>query len=80
MPGTTQPGPPITTLSHQRWRLAAVRSGRIEELRHAYELNELKPELGAEPVGVPFASTKTTLAVSTIFRSVPDAAISSKAS
>ena len=25
---------------------AAVRSGRIEELRHAYELNELKPELG----------------------------------
>ena len=26
--------------------LAAVRSGKIEELRHAYELNELKPELG----------------------------------
>jgi hypothetical protein len=27
--------------------LAAVRSGRIEDLRHAWELNELKPDLGA---------------------------------
>jgi hypothetical protein len=35
--------------------LAAVRVGRIEELRHAYELNELKPELGPEPVGDPVA-------------------------
>jgi len=26
--------------------LGAVRSGRIEELRHAWELNELKPDLG----------------------------------
>src|SRR5262249_53229231 len=26
--------------------LSAVRSGRIEELRHAYERNELKPDLG----------------------------------
>jgi hypothetical protein len=26
--------------------LSAVRSGRIEELRHAWELNELKPDLG----------------------------------
>jgi hypothetical protein len=31
--------------------LAAVRSGRIEELRHAWELNELKPDLGADPAG-----------------------------
>jgi hypothetical protein len=31
--------------------LSAVRSGRIEELRHAWELNELKPDLGATPVG-----------------------------
>ena len=38
--------------------LAAVRSGRIEELRHAYELNELKPELGPEPVSDPVAHWK----------------------
>jgi hypothetical protein len=38
--------------------LAAVRTGRIEELRHAYELNELKPELGPEPVGDPVAHWK----------------------
>jgi hypothetical protein len=31
--------------------LAAVRAGRIEELRHAWELNELKPDLGAELAG-----------------------------
>jgi hypothetical protein len=35
--------------------LEAVRSGRIEDLRHAYELNELKPELGPEPVSDPVA-------------------------
>ena len=29
--------------------LSAVRSGRIEELRHAWELNELKPDLGEAP-------------------------------
>jgi len=38
--------------------LAAVRSGKIEELRHAYELNELKPELGPEAVGDPVAHWK----------------------
>jgi hypothetical protein len=38
--------------------LAAVRSGQIEELRHAFELNELKPELGPEPVGDPVAYWK----------------------
>jgi hypothetical protein len=38
--------------------LAAVRAGKIEELRHAYELNELKPELGAEPVSDPVAHWK----------------------
>jgi hypothetical protein len=38
--------------------LAAVRQGKIEELRHAYELNELKPELGPEPVGDPVAHWK----------------------
>ena len=35
--------------------LSAVRSGRIEELRHAWELNELKPDLGAASVGDPVA-------------------------
>jgi len=38
--------------------LAAVRAGNIEELRHAFELNELKPELGPEPVGDPVAYWK----------------------
>jgi hypothetical protein len=38
--------------------LAAVRSGQIEDLRHAYELNELKPELGAEAVSDPVAHWK----------------------
>jgi hypothetical protein len=31
--------------------LSAVRSGRIEELRHAWEPNELKPDLGVAPAG-----------------------------
>ena len=35
--------------------LAAVKSGRIEELRHAWELNELKPDLGTASVGDPVA-------------------------
>lgn len=30
--------------------LSAVKSGRIEELRHAWELNELKPDLGVASV------------------------------
>jgi hypothetical protein len=35
--------------------LSAVRAGRIEELRHAYDLNELKPDLGTGPVADPIA-------------------------
>ena len=38
--------------------LSAVKSGRIEDLRYAYELNELKPELAAEPVADPVAFWK----------------------
>ena len=38
--------------------LGAVRSGRIEELRHAFELNELKPELGPGLVPDPIAHWK----------------------
>ena len=35
--------------------LSAVRSGNIDALRHAYELNELKPDLGSGPVLDPVA-------------------------
>jgi hypothetical protein len=35
--------------------LGAVKSGRVEELRHAWELNELKPDLGVASVGDPVA-------------------------
>jgi hypothetical protein len=38
--------------------LSAVKSGRIEELRHAWELNELKPDLGVASVGDPVAYWK----------------------
>lgn len=38
--------------------LDAVRSGRIEELRTAYELNELKPDLGTKDAGDPVAHWK----------------------
>jgi hypothetical protein len=38
--------------------LSAVKSGRIEELRHAWELNELKPDLGVAQVGDPIAHWK----------------------
>jgi hypothetical protein len=35
--------------------LSAVSSGRIEDLRQAYDLNELKPDLAADPVADPVA-------------------------
>jgi len=38
--------------------LSAVSSGRIEDLRHAYDLNELKPDLAAEPIADPVAFWK----------------------
>jgi hypothetical protein len=38
--------------------LGAVKTGRIEELRHAYELNELKPDLGPTAAGDPVAYWK----------------------
>jgi hypothetical protein len=38
--------------------LGAVRSGRIDDLRYAWELNELKPDLGGEPVADPIAHFK----------------------
>jgi len=39
--------------------LEAVRSGRIEDLRIAIELNELRPELGAAPGSDPIAHLKS---------------------
>jgi hypothetical protein len=36
----------------------AIKSGRIDDLRFAYELNELKPDLGADPGGDPVAYWK----------------------
>ncbi len=38
--------------------LAAVRSGQIGELLHAFELNELKPDLGVQPMPDPVAHWK----------------------
>ena len=38
--------------------LAAARSGRIEELRGVLDLNEMKPELAAEPVADPVSFWK----------------------
>ena len=38
--------------------LAAVRSGRIEDLQHAWELNELKPDVGEPLTGDPVAHWK----------------------
>jgi hypothetical protein len=38
--------------------LAAIQSGRIEDLRYAYEINELKPDLAAAPQSDPVAHWK----------------------
>ena len=38
--------------------LSAVRSGRIEDLRHAWDLNELKPDLGVAAPADPIAHWK----------------------
>ena len=38
--------------------LAAIESGDIEDLRHAYDLNDLKPDLGAPPKTDPVAHWK----------------------
>jgi hypothetical protein len=38
--------------------LSAVKAGRIDELRHAYELNELKPDLGVDAGSDPVAHWK----------------------
>jgi hypothetical protein len=49
---------PIPVQEMREAILSAVRAGRIEELRHAYDLNELKPDLGAGPISDPIAHWK----------------------
>jgi hypothetical protein len=50
--GTDALPPPVEEMREAI--LSAVRSGRIEDLRHAWDLNELKPDLGvatSDPIG-----------------------------
>jgi hypothetical protein len=49
--GTEGLPPPVADMREAI--LAAVKSGRIEDLRHAWELNELKPDTGETFVGDP---------------------------
>jgi hypothetical protein len=35
--------------------LSAVKTGKIDELLHAYAMNELKPDLGVQPMPDPIA-------------------------
>jgi hypothetical protein len=51
-------GLPVPVQEMREAILSAVRSGRIEELRHAYELNELKPDLGVHAMGDPIGHWK----------------------
>lgn len=46
-------GLPSPVLEMRETMLAAIQSGLIEELRHAYDLNELKPDLAAPPQSDP---------------------------
>jgi hypothetical protein len=49
---------PIPVQEMREAILSAARSGRIEDLRQAHDLNELKPDLGAGPVDDPIAHWK----------------------
>jgi len=51
-------GLPSPVIDMREAMLSAVRSGRIEDLRQAWDLNELKPDLGASPVSDPIAYWK----------------------
>src|SRR5262245_41561683 len=42
-------GLPRPVIELREAMLGAIESGEIEELRHAYDLNEHKPDLGAAP-------------------------------
>jgi hypothetical protein len=49
---------PRPVLDLREAMLAAVESGEIEELRHAYDMSEIKPDLGAPPRTDPVAHWK----------------------
>jgi hypothetical protein len=49
---------PRPVLDMREAMLAAIEAGDIEELRHAYDLNELKPDLGAPGKSDPVAHWK----------------------
>ena len=51
-------GLPRPVLEMREAMLASIESGQIEELRHAWDLNELKPDLGASPQADPVAHWK----------------------
>jgi hypothetical protein len=51
-------GLPAPVLEMREAILSAVRSGRIEDLRYAWELNELKPDIGEAAAGDPIAHFK----------------------
>lgn len=51
-------GLPQPVLDMREALLAAIESGDIEDLRHAYDLNDLKPDLGAPPKTDPVAHWK----------------------
>jgi hypothetical protein len=54
--GTEQLPGPVRELREAM--LSAVQSGEIEELRHVYELNDIKPDLGTASSGDPVANWK----------------------
>ena len=51
-------GLPRPVLDLREALLAAIEAGDIEELRHAWDLNEAKPDLGADAKGDPVAHWK----------------------
>ncbi len=55
-------GLPRPVLDLREAILAAIEAGQIEELRHAYEMSDLKPDLGAPPKTDPIAHWKSSSA------------------
>ncbi|HEY7550966.1 MAG TPA: hypothetical protein VH913_15790 [Hyphomicrobiaceae bacterium] len=53
-------GLPRAVLDLREAMLAAIESGQVEELRHAYDMSEIKPDLGAPPKTDPVAHWKAT--------------------
>jgi hypothetical protein len=55
-------GLPRPVLELREAMLAAIESGQVEELRHAYDMSEIKPDLGAPPKTDPVAHWKSASA------------------